>query len=251
MTRRMLSRLSAKTLFNEVTFSSLDLPHKSIRLERDSLQDYCQRPTSAIASIAELYHENTKLFPQMLGDLACTRVDLDEVRREFLKRRSLSLACPERALTDKYRDLLNALVSSTPSELFYAVELRIAFPSSLVTHEPISGKVYILKEFTPSQWAKLLQAVRLLPTKGRSESSPTGVLLLVCNFARNDLLFGPRAYRRTLIEAGRILQLILEAAEQLCIKTGPRAEFADREIDALIEADGVEEGAVLAIELGE
>jgi hypothetical protein len=74
---------------------------------------------------------------------------------------------------------------------------------------------------------------------------------VIGNFARNDLLFGARGYRRTLIEAGRVTEKIRELA--VALKLGPRLrlEFADRVADEILECDGVEERILAVVELGE
>ncbi len=84
MFRRSQEPPNAKKLMDQVVFSALDWPGKTVRLERNSLEDYCQRPSSSRLSIAELYHENSKLFPAMVAELAAATLDSDGVRLEFL-----------------------------------------------------------------------------------------------------------------------------------------------------------------------
>jgi hypothetical protein len=236
-------------VFDEVVYSSLDWPWKTVRLEHDTLQDYCQRSTSATVSVAELYHENSKLCPQKLQDLAVTRLDSMEVRREFLKRRSSAVAeGPEVMLASECRRILSAVPRAISSELFYAVELRVASGNMLLFHEPLSDKLQLLKRITAEDQTRLHNALRLLaPSDDREQAGD--VLLLVCNFARNDLLFGSRGYRRTLIEAGQITEAVLQISQQVGLFARLRTEFTDREVDLVVEADGVEEGVVVAIEL--
>jgi len=53
-----------------------------------------------------------------------------------------------------------------------------------------------------------------------------------------------------LIEAGRVLEAALRVASQLGLFARPHLEFADRALDLILEADGVEEGVIAAIEIG-
>jgi hypothetical protein len=248
MIRRSQEPLTPKKLLDTVAFAELDWPGKTVRLERDSLQDYCQRLLSAQPSIAELYHENSALFPQMAGELAAAHVDADGVRREYLSRRAAVLAhSPQAELSAHWRGLLTGVAQAVPPELFYAIELRIAENGNLASHEPLSDQLYLVKRLSGDEWARLIAAIRLLEG---SEEPVRPVFFVLGNFARNDLLFGGRGYRRTLMEAGRVIQAALEVASQLAVSTWPRLEFADRALNFILEADGVEEAALAAVELG-
>src|SRR5215472_14301234 len=128
MRRRTQTSLSIQELFNQVLNTPLYWPGKTARLERNSLRDYCQRSTSAHISVAELYHENSKLFPQMLSELTGSLIQLDEFRREFLRRRAMVIQASGIAglsLGSRHRELLATVVKTTALELFYAVELRL------------------------------------------------------------------------------------------------------------------------------
>lgn len=249
MIRRSQERLTPKRLVDEVAFVGLDWPGKTVRLERETASDYCQRPASAQPSVAELYHENSKLFPQMAGELTAARVDADGVRREFLGRRAAALAeGPEAGLSPARRELLAGVAQAVAPELFYAVELRVAEEGLLASHEPLSGRLSLIKRLSGADARRLTEALRLLE---EAEAPPRPVLFVVGNFARNDLLFGPRGYRRTLIEAGRVLEAALLVAGRLGLRARPVLEFSDRALDLVLEADGVEEGVLAAVELGD
>jgi len=249
MNRRTQEQLSPQKVVDDVVFSSLDWPWKTVRLERDTLQDYCQRLTSPLFSVAELYHENSKLFPQKLSDLTATRVETDEVRRKFLQRRSSALPdTPEVRLAPEFRKMLSGLIQAVPAHLFYAIELRLVTEDLLLFHEPLSDKLQLLKRISADELKRLRNALRLMAPSGEPEHLGP-VLFLVGNFARNDLLFGSRGYRLTLIEAGRVIESVLGVAREVGLAVRLRTEFTDRDLDLLLEADGVEEGVVIAIEL--
>jgi hypothetical protein len=76
-------------------------------------------------------------------------------------------------------------------------------------------------------------------------------LFIVGFFGRDEMLLGPRGYRRTLLEAGRITQVVLEERRARGQPTYPVYEFADRDVEAAIELDGTEVGALVGFELME
>ncbi len=74
-------------------------------------------------------------------------------------------------------------------------------------------------------------------------------MFLIGCFARNDLLWGARGYRRTLLSGGRIAERIAAIAFQVGLQTRIIYEFDDHRVDAAIDVDGVEEGTLAVIEL--
>src|SRR5688572_19005818 len=91
MNNRHARPLDALRIFERVKYSSVDWPLKTIRLEPDTLEEYNQRMVTPRLFVAELYHENSKLFGGMVDRLVATGLDTDDVRREFLRRRHASL----------------------------------------------------------------------------------------------------------------------------------------------------------------
>src|SRR5262249_61608901 len=96
---------------------------------------------------------------------------------------------------------------------------------------------------------KLSSALRLTIAEDPLPEGP--MLFLIGCFARNDVLFGPRGYRRTLLEAGQVTTGLLAEAGRLGLDAVPIFEFTDRDLDAVIEADGIEEGTLVALAIGE
>lgn len=251
--RRTETKLTPQKLFDEVLYSRLHWPGKTVRLERSSLDEYCQRAASASISIAELYHENSKLYRQMLPEITAMRLNPSEIRSEFLHRRSAASNAAHAStlhLLQCWLELLSLIATHTDPELFYAVELRIVAGDRLAVHEPLSNTLQLIKQLSVNDLQALQDAVRLMPAP--EDALHNGPLLfLLGNFARNDLLFGPRGYRRTLLEAGRISEAVISHAMQLGLKIKPRHEFTDRDLDNILEADGIEEGVLIVFELNE
>jgi len=248
MIRRSQEPPTAKKLMDQVVFSALDWPGKTVRLERNSQEDYCQRPSSSRLSIAELYHENSKLFPAMVAELAASTLDTDGVRLEFLRRRAEALSQNQQMeVSHPLRELLTQIADVVQPELFYAIELRIAENGTLASHEPLADRLFLVKRLSSGDRTRLTEAIRLFD---ESSGPARDSLFVIGNFARNDLLFGARGYRRTLIEAGRVTEAVLGIAARLGLTARLLIEFTDRALDGVLEADGTEEGVLAVLELG-
>ena len=248
MIRRSQEPPTAKKLMDQVVFSALDWPGKTVRLERNSQEDYCQRPSSSRLSIAEVYHENSKLFPAMVAELAAATLDTDGVRLEFLRRRAEALSQNQQMeVSPPLREVLTQITHIVQPELFYAIELRIAENGTLASHEPLADRLFLVKRLSPGDRTRLTEATRLFD---ESSGPARDSLFVIGNFARNDLLFGARGYRRTLIEAGRVTEAVLGIAARLGLTARLLIEFTDRTLDGVLEADGTEEGVLAVLELG-
>lgn len=250
--RRTETPLRPQQLFDQMLTAPLHWPWKTVRLERNSALDYRQRSMSARISVAELYHENSKLFPQMLSELTVSLTQADEFRGEFIQRRAFVVQASgtmDLELDQRWRDLLTSVAEATEFVLFYAVELRLVVGELLAIHEPVSDTLQIVKQLSTGDLDMLRQALRLMDnSEGPFPSGP--LLLILGSFARNDVLFGPRGYRRTLLEAGRLAQEVVRQIERLGLEARPLYEFIDRDVDAVIEADGIEQSTLMAFELG-
>jgi hypothetical protein len=249
--RRTQTRPSPEKFFEEILYSSLHWPAKTVRLDRSSSADFSQRVASAEVSIAELYHENSKLYPQMVSTLDATRVKPDLFRRYFVERRARAVrarASTSMAVDEPWHLLLSGVSKSLNPELFYAVELRLLVGRQVAVHVPMVESLQLIKRLSAKEVDDLRIAVTLID--GSKESLRGDVFLFVVgNFARNDILFGPRGYRRTLLEAGLVTQQVLNQAEKLGIRADARYEFTDHDLDALLEADGTEESVLAAVEM--
>jgi hypothetical protein len=218
----------AQAVFEAAAYSRLPWPGKTTRLERDSLRDLVERSASPHVSVAELYHENSKLFPAKCAELLASGIDVSAFRHDFVRRRTRT-----RQNTSEYeyehpiRALLTSVAGDVDAELFYALELRLVADGSVLLHEP--GRDVLIE-------VKRVQA-----------EGPT--LYIVASFARNELLFGARGYRHTLLDAGRLAEQLVSLARHHGLETSLSFDFEDWQVNGLLEADGVEEGAIVAVEL--
>jgi hypothetical protein len=246
--RRNRIRYTADQLLNSVLFGSLAWPGRTVRLERDSLLDYRDRPASGQVSVAELYHENSKLSSELVPALALTAVDPGELRREFLRRRGTlaGRAGGDRlGGMERWSELLGP-VAERNLEQFYALELRVTDGGAVAAYEPAGNTFRLVKNLNPDEREQLDAAVFLVATGQRLPLSAALLLVLAC-FPRNEIVFGQRGYRRTLLEAGQVTQEIVASAAEHGQTTRILYEFADRDVDRIMEVDGVELSTVIAI----
>jgi hypothetical protein len=244
--------MTPQRFFEEVLLAPLFWPGKTIRLERNSIVDFRQRPMAPHVSVAELYHENSKLFPEMLPELNVNFEEASAIRREFVQRRAIvmkSTAPLNLELDQRYRDMVARAAQSLSTELFYAIDLRVVSGGLLAVYEPVFNNFQVVKRLSPDALGTLGHAIHLMNSADTATLN-WPLMLLVGSFARNDVLLGLRGYRRTLLEAGHIAQALTAAAQELSISTRLYYDFADRELDTIMEADGVEQGTVTILEIG-
>lgn len=236
-------------LFEDILYSSLDWPGKTTRLQRDSVQDVRQRSASPMPALGEFYHENSKLYPARIAELAASRLDPEAVRAEFLRRKALG-SRPAAAMETEWfasvRPLLRAVARGGRLPLFYALELRVSAGAWIAQYEPLTDGLVAIKEISRAEYAAVTESLQLF---GPRLTPVSGLLFVVASFVRNEVLYGARGYRRTLLEAGRLAEILLVEAERLSIGLNPVVDFHDRAIDRFIEVDGLEEGTLLVLEL--
>jgi SagB-type dehydrogenase family enzyme len=81
-------------------------------------------------------------------------------------------------------------------------------------------------------------------------AAAAAVVLVTAVFQRSIFKYGERGYRFVLIEAGHVAQNVDLAATALHFGVANIAGFFDREVEALLELDGVDQSVVYAIALG-
>jgi hypothetical protein len=245
---RSLEPIGSQRFFEIALFAPLYWPWKVTRLERDSLQDFRHRSLSSAVSVSELYHENSKLFPQMLEELAAVRLQ-EDVRTEFLRRQALVWSSETSVEVGFWGEYVSRILSDIEIELFYAIEVRLLV-ERLVTHwDPTSGTFHLVKTLSPEARETLQNALRLMAPPAL-EPHNGSLLFIVGFFGRNEMLLGQRGYRRTILEAGRVAQQFVSQGG-VANNLWPICEFGDREVDAAIDADGTEVGTIVVFELGD
>jgi hypothetical protein len=201
--------------------------------------------------IAELYHSNSKLNPHSTLKPAGQK-KLSEVRQWFFEKAwrlqpddltaeaEGSILIKWENLPEGLRTLLDPLTQqdSPPSQLLYAVDLMVLTEQYLLRAIPWRGFLWIERQFEDEDWDKLREAVLDISLP----HSP--VLFLVACPWRHMLLVGPRGYRDTLIDAGKLINGLENIAYEQGMKLEMSTLFYDENIDKLLLLDGIERATV-------
>ncbi len=103
-----------------------------------------------------------------------------------------------------------------------------------------------------------LQRLRTLPRSDLAAAfvqtnaleAAAAVILVAAVFPRTTFKYGERGYRFALLEAGHVAQNVNLAAAALSLPAANIGGFFDRELEALLELDGVESSVLYAIAVG-
>ena len=96
------------------------------------------------------------------------------------------------------------------------------------------------------RWAQLEAAC---PFPGLLDGAAAALLVLAV-FGRTRFKYGQRGYRFALLESGHVVQNVVLAAAALDLPALPLGGFYDTQVDALLDADGVEESVVYGVVVG-
>jgi hypothetical protein len=248
--RRYRPRYTVDELLNLVISAPLPWPGRTIRLDRDSLFDYAGRPASPQTSVAELYHENSKLSRELLPQLTVTAANFQEFREEYLRRRAVvarTLGADDWPGADFWSNALS-LMFEDGSDLCYAIDLRLVVAEFVVAYEPAAGVFQRIKDLDAVERRELTAALGLIDPVAPASDTQAFMLLVAC-FPRNEIFFGQHGYRRTLIEAGQIAEKLRERAARAGRTCLVHSEFSNRDVDLIMEVDGIEQSVVVALEL--
>jgi hypothetical protein len=241
---------SPAELLEQLQYSPIEWPWKTTRLRRDPVQDVRQRMSCAHPTAAETYHRNSVLFPARLQELPATWLDADEVRREFLHRQVDLIPPTPPEGTARFPlavAVLDRAVRADGAQLSYAFDLRLSDATGVVRYEPRTGRREALRGVTEQEAREL--AAALMPVLPAAEASAERLFLIAC-FPRNEVLYGARSYRRTLIEAGRVVGGIAEESRRQGTAVRVTLDFFDAVVNAFVDADGVEEATLAVLEFG-
>jgi SagB-type dehydrogenase family enzyme len=103
-----------------------------------------------------------------------------------------------------------------------------------------------LNRLAPLNWKALRDALAAPDLLERTAA----LLVVTATFARTRFKYGPRGYRFALLEAGHLGQNAVLAATGLGLPALPIGGFFDRQLDAIVGADGLGEATIYAVALG-
>ena len=223
-------------------------PH-SIDLSHSAASDYLYRQVRAKPHVAELYQENSKLSPHSTLQIPSDTSVLEQVRRWFFE---TAYRVEEETLVDNglglrisYDELPEWL--QTPLNLFtkpgslanllYATDLLILHDEMLVRIVPESDYLWIEREVKNE--AVLLPSLFWRSPPVSIEECTTMLIVVACPW-RYMLIYGPRGYRHTLFDIGRLLGYFQYQYESQGYLGTVHQDFLDTKADEFVQADGVE-----------
>ena len=223
-------------------------PH-SIELSHSATSDYLYRQVRSKPHLAELYHENSKLSPHSTLQVPSDTSTLEQVRRWFFE---TAYRVDEEILVNNgsglrisYDQLSEWLqgplkLFSKPgslTNLLYATDLLVLHDGILFRVVPESDYLWI--ECEVKDEATLLPSLFWGAPPVRIEECSTMLIVVACPW-RYMLLYGPRGYRHTLLDIGRLLGYLQNRYEFYGHPSTVHQDFLDTKADEFVQADGVE-----------
>ena len=223
-------------------------PH-SIDLSHSAASDYLYRQARAKPHVAELYHENSKLNPHSTLQIPSNTSTLEQVRRwffetayrvdeEILVTNGSGLRIPYDQLPDWLQGPLNPFSKpGSLTDLLYAADLLVLHDGVLVRIVPELDYLWVEREVKNE--ATLLPDLfwRSLPV--RLEEYSTMLIVIACPW-RYMIIYGPRGYRHTLLDIGRLLGYLQHRYASSGYPATVHQDFLDTKADEFVQADGVE-----------
>lgn len=231
-------------------------PH-SVELERTALSDYMQR-LAGPRHIAELFHENSKLTPSSTLTVPLDGRKLAEVREWYFStayamresevepKEEHQFRCRLRDLPEPLRPLLRPFTQAGAfSDLLYGVDLLLLHGGSLLRTIARSEVLWVERRVRGEEIAELQAA--LLDLSDYEVAHATALLFVVGCPWRYMMVYGPRGYRHTLLDAGRLLAGLEEIGHRHHLRLATAQNFYDAKIDHFLYADGVERSALAVV----
>ena len=227
----------------------------STELARSYGTDYLLRFDARAPHVAELFQENTKLtrgamlsrsidagrieearewyfstaYRMREGNLKTGRTDPSRIRHEDLPVpvRTLASFCSKAA---------------SVTTLLYAVDILFLYGGTLLRVLPRGDFLWLERRMTSSEESNLRSA----GVHGDTDAIWTAPFLafVVAVPWRYMLFYGPRGYRRMLLEAGAVLAQLHSAEGSAGLKSCTHLDFYDRCVDDALMLDGVERTVV-------
>ena len=131
-----------------------------------------------------------------------------------------------------------------PLELYVVCRRVTGLDPGLYHYDPLA---HALETLRPEATDDSL--VDLSPYHEQLESS-AAVVAITAMFSRSRFKYGARAYRFTLFEAGHVAQNLLLAVAALGLAAVPIGGFFDRDVDAYLGVDGLDEASLYLVPIG-
>jgi hypothetical protein len=226
-----------------------------VELRRTATSDYVFRFAATTPHPAELFHENSRITPHSEQNVVIDEEALVGARKWFYgtayrpredtldeaAARARGLMVDARELVPRAGGGLLRLLEPDVPELTYALDFLLLDGDRIYRLAPGADVLWLERRYA----APRLPAIREALPELEDED---GVLLFVLGVPwRYMALQGPRGYRRTLIEAGRVLQALEDAASRDGSELQVSLDFYDARLDDALRVDGVERATLAAV----
>lgn len=229
----------------------------SLDLERNVATDFLYRFSSKAPNIAELFHVNSKCIP------CSTLAPKDESTVEQLKEWYFSTCYDlrkEDLNPDKVKEMCirfddlslevrEALApfseSGAATDLLFGVDLFLMNKQQVLRLLPRRGLLWVERTVGIKDWNTFRSS--LLEGPAELLNSTRHVLFLVGSPWRYMMVYGPRGYRHTLMDAGRILEVLEARISSIGLHAVIVRNFYDNQLDRLLYLDGVEKSVVAVV----
>ena len=223
-------------------------PH-SIDLSHSAASDCLYRQVKPKPHVAELYHENSKVNPHSTLQIPSDTSMLEQVRRWFFETayrveeevvvsNAPGLRIPYDQLPCWLQDPLNLFAKpGYLANLLYAIDLLLLHDETIFRVVPELDYLWIEREvknevtFLPNLFWK--------SSPVSIEECSTMLIVVACPW-RYMIIYGPRGYRHTLLDIGRLLGYFQYQYEFYGYSMTVHQDFLDTKADEFVQADGVE-----------
>ena len=130
-----------------------------------------------------------------------------------------------------------------PLDLYVAASAVTGLDERLHHFDPLRGCLEVLGPVGRSQLEPLTPYPKLV-------AASSAVVFITATFWRSRFKYGQRGYRFALLEAGHVAQNLLLAATALGVASVPLGGFFDRQVNDLLEVDGLHEAALYVLPVG-
>jgi hypothetical protein len=185
--------------------------------------EYVHRLDLGYPHPAELFHENSKLVPQSTLEVPGQTAAFEELREWYLRtayavreddfdfRHEHAPAVEVRSLPNGLAGLLGIFTQPGPdADLLFGLDLCLLIDHRLYRVVPRAERLWLDRMLTCADLSKFIPAVIGLPASSLERA--VAMLFLVACPWRYMILFGPRGYRMTLLDAGRLLARLEQTA---------------------------------------
>jgi hypothetical protein len=239
------------------------LPSPNSReLNRTPESEYRHRLWVRPVQVAELYQENSKITPVHALNVALDVELLEHARSWYFgtayrpnegdldqeAAAAAGVVVPVAQLEDPVGRFCAALLGDgATARLLYAIDPFLVVGAAsyrLVAHGDLA---WLDRRFADEELKSLSRAVRGMSREGRR--APALLVFAVAPW-RYMALQGPRGYRRTLADLGRLLERCDDLARRIDMPAASTLDFHDGAVDNLLRLDGVERSAHAVYFLG-